>query len=200
MHAAFARQEKEWIPCCDWGWKQKKNNEIYLRELKEAKRAEKDNLKGEPRPKRVRIYVPVSRDRETCKLCPAQLGYSNKSGVCAKCFSKHRAAKKGPRPICKLCPNEITRTNTIGICYRCATHAIRAGRNAFVGKLCACGKRLGNRNTCGLCKACQVAALAPKKQCAKCENILHPTNKTGLCVNHSAVARQQAYMARKKAA
>jgi hypothetical protein len=123
----FVEPKQEWVPVSDWGRDQKRNNEIYLRELAMQKRAQKHQ---EPKAKRVRVYVPVSRERDTCKLCPAQLGYSNKSGVCAKCFSKYRAMKKGPRPICKLCPNAMARTNSLGICYQCATPAVRQAMRA----------------------------------------------------------------------
>lgn len=162
MNRQYARRDEEWVPVSDWGREQKRRNEEYLRDLAMEKREAKRQAK--PKQKRVRPRVAARRDYGTCPNCSRPLGASNKSGVCSKCYSKHRAVAKGPRPLCPECGKPMLRTNKLGICRKC------------------------------------FRAPMPQNKCAKCDNLLHPTNKTGLCKKHGAVARQKAYLERKRAA
>lgn len=108
-------------------------------------------------------------------------------------LARKRYTRKTPKRYCG-CGRALNARNKHGFCFQCAEI------KPFEYRKCACGKRLGNRNKNGACKACQIAALPDKRYCTDCKKLLHGTNKTGLCVHHSGIARQQSYLARRKAA
>lgn len=84
----------------------------------------------------------------------------------------------------------------------------RAPRNIVpTNKTCAhCPALLYSQNKCGMCQKCatksrrQALTMGDRPTCKVCGSKLNRHNKTGLCNDHSAVLRQLAYRARKKAA